>query len=75
MSCHLMPRSAAPVVQSEITVLSKLRHRHLVNLIGYCMDGYERLLVYEFMPKVPIMAKHCTLFSHWIENSCVDLVT
>ena len=38
--------------QSEITVLSKLRHRHLVNLIGYCMDGYERLLVYEFMPKV-----------------------
>lgn len=33
----------------EIAVLSKARHRHLVALVGYCMDGKERLLVYEFM--------------------------
>nr|TKR83548.1 hypothetical protein D5086_0000263190 [Populus alba] len=36
---------------SEIAVLTKVRHRHLVALIGYCLDGNERLLVYEYMPQ------------------------
>ncbi|KAK9164715.1 hypothetical protein Syun_005617 [Stephania yunnanensis] len=34
----------------EILMLSLLHHPHLVNLIGYCTDGDQRLLVYEFMP-------------------------
>lgn len=25
-------------------------HQNLVNLIGYCADGDQRLLVYEYMP-------------------------
>ncbi|XP_035539976.1 receptor protein kinase TMK1-like isoform X2 [Juglans regia] len=36
---------------SEISVLTKVRHRHLVALLGYCLDGKERLLVYEYMPQ------------------------
>lgn len=31
-------------------MLSLLHHPHLVNLIGYCADGDQRLLVYEYMP-------------------------
>lgn len=31
-------------------MLSLLHHANLVNLIGYCADGDQRLLVYEFMP-------------------------
>ncbi|PIN22691.1 Serine/threonine protein kinase [Handroanthus impetiginosus] len=33
----------------EFTVLTKVRHRHLVALLGYCINGNERLLVYEYM--------------------------
>ncbi|XP_044465483.1 probable serine/threonine-protein kinase PBL7 [Mangifera indica] len=34
----------------EVLMLSLLRHPNLVNLIGYCGDGDQRLLVYEYMP-------------------------
>ncbi|CAL5400089.1 unnamed protein product [Camellia sinensis] len=37
--------------KSEIAVLTKVRHRHLVSLLGYCLDGNERLLVFEYMPQ------------------------
>ncbi|OVA13320.1 Protein kinase domain [Macleaya cordata] len=36
---------------TEVNYLGKLHHPNLVKLIGYCMDGENRLLVYEFMPK------------------------
>lgn len=47
--------------QSEIAVLSHVRHRHLVSLLGYSTEGTERLLVYEYMPQ-GALSKH--LF-HW----------
>lgn len=31
-------------------MLSLLHHSNLVRLIGYCTDGDQRLLVYEYMP-------------------------
>ncbi|GMP21812.1 hypothetical protein CsSME_00000088 [Camellia sinensis var. sinensis] len=34
----------------EVLVLSLLHHPNLVHLIGYCADGDQRLLVYEYMP-------------------------
>lgn len=34
----------------EVLMLSLLHHPNLVNLIGYCADGDQRLLVYELMP-------------------------
>ncbi|KAI4343852.1 hypothetical protein L6164_011153 [Bauhinia variegata] len=36
---------------SEVNYLGKLDHPNLVKLIGYCLDGDNRLLVYEYMPK------------------------
>lgn len=50
--------------QAEIAVLTKVRHRHLVALLGFCVNGNERLLVYEYMPQ-GTLGQH--LFD-WREN-------
>ncbi|KAL3501385.1 hypothetical protein ACH5RR_035834 [Cinchona calisaya] len=36
---------------TEVNYLGQLHHPNLVKLIGYCYEGDNRLLVYEFMPK------------------------
>ncbi|XP_043714869.1 L-type lectin-domain containing receptor kinase IX.1-like [Telopea speciosissima] len=35
---------------SEVKIISRLRHRNLVHLLGWCHQRKELLLVYEFMP-------------------------
>ncbi|CAN6991124.1 unnamed protein product [Brassica rapa subsp. trilocularis] len=35
---------------AEIEIISRVHHRHLVSLLGYCVTGTQRLLVYEFLP-------------------------
>ncbi|KAJ9704010.1 hypothetical protein PVL29_005340 [Vitis rotundifolia] len=35
--------------QNELKVIGRTHHRNLVRLLGYCLDGPNRLLVYEYM--------------------------
>ncbi|THF99499.1 receptor protein kinase TMK1-like [Camellia sinensis] len=51
MESGVVSESGWDQFKTEIVVLSKVRHRHLVSLIGYCLDRNERLLVYEYMPQ------------------------
>ncbi|KAF3494898.1 hypothetical protein DY000_02056625 [Brassica cretica] len=43
--------------RTELDLLSRLNHAHLLSLLGYCEEGGERLLVYEFMA-------HGSLYNH-----------
>ncbi|KAF8018585.1 hypothetical protein BT93_H3466 [Corymbia citriodora subsp. variegata] len=35
--------------QTEVKIIGRTHHRSLVQLLGYCLDGHHRLLVYNYM--------------------------
>ncbi|XP_027184593.1 receptor protein kinase TMK1-like [Coffea eugenioides] len=60
METGVMSDKGLDEFKAEIAVVTKVRHRHLVALHGYCLEDNERILVYEYMPQGPL-SKH--LFS------------
>lgn len=37
--------------KTEIELLSRVHHKNLVDLVGFCFQQGERMLVYEYVPK------------------------
>ncbi|CAL0330970.1 unnamed protein product [Lupinus luteus] len=36
--------------QAEVEIISRVHHKHLVSLVGYCISEQQRMLIYEFLP-------------------------
>ncbi|WVZ64646.1 hypothetical protein U9M48_014140 [Paspalum notatum var. saurae] len=44
-----------PEFQAELQIISRVHHRNLVSLVGYCVaEAGQRLLVYEFVPNLTL---------------------
>ncbi|XP_021672392.2 PTI1-like tyrosine-protein kinase At3g15890 [Hevea brasiliensis] len=40
----------------EVEILARVRHKNLLSLRGYCAEGQERLIVYEYMPNLSLLS-------------------
>ncbi|EAZ15055.1 hypothetical protein OsJ_30465 [Oryza sativa Japonica Group] len=49
--------------QAEVDIISRVHHRHLVSLVGYCIAANQRMLVYEFVPNGTL--EHHLYRSRW----------
>lgn len=57
--------------KTEIELLSRVHHKNLVGLVGFCFEQGEQMLVYEFMPNGTLresLSGNFSLFKHHLNN-------
>ena len=57
--------------RAEVDIISRIHHRHLVTLVGYCVTENHRLLVYEFVANNTL--EHHLHGEHHIIFTCIHL--
>lgn len=79
MKCGAIGSDGFIEFKSEISVLTRVRHRNLVSLLGYCLNEKEKILVYEYMPQ-GTLTKHLFEWKKegleplsWKQRLCIGL--
>ncbi|BBN09639.1 protein MpRLK-Pelle_RLCK-XVb [Marchantia polymorpha subsp. ruderalis] len=53
----------------EVEILGRVRHKNLLSLRGYCAEGQERLIVYDYMPNLSLLSH---LHGQYASDSLLD---
>lgn len=53
----------------EVEILGRVRHKNLLTLRGYCAEGQERLIVYDYMPNLSLLSH---LHGHHLAECVLD---
>ncbi|XP_062079956.1 rust resistance kinase Lr10-like, partial [Humulus lupulus] len=56
---------------NEVSTIGRIHHVNVVRLVGFCVEGSKRALVYEYMPKGSLN-NHIFLIDQEINNSLCD---
>lgn len=51
--------------RAEVEIISRIHHRHLVTLVGYCISENTRMLVYDYVPNNNLYFHLHGRSSHW----------
>ena len=61
--------------ENEAKLLARVQHRNIVNLLGYCVHGTEKLLVYEYVVNESLdkllFSKHQLLPFNFSVSCCI----
>ncbi|KAJ4761137.1 Leucine-rich repeat protein kinase family protein [Rhynchospora pubera] len=58
--------------ESEIEVLSRVHHKNIVSLVGFCLEQGEQALVYEYMSKGTLRDNLAGMFLDIIFSFCIS---
>lgn len=65
--------------KTEIELLSRVHHKNLVSLVGFCFEQEEQMLVYEFMPngslRESLSGKNAASLVEPLMSSCVQTLS
>lgn len=57
---------------NEVVLITEMKHRNLVKLLGCCLHGNQQLLVYEFVENCDLhqaLLGTCSMMIHWMTNT------